>query len=116
MSMKTPKTLRSQGTLTNETQPDDTNQSHNGQNGQSHPQSRCQIQAQPEEPLVGGTDCPDIGIRGFKDPMRVAGSRVHFIPPPKTDKSTPSNVLEVIEVGRKEEESENEDQDAGQLG
>lgn len=48
--------------------------------------------------------------------MRVAGSRVHFIPPPKTDKSTPSNVLEVIKVGRKEEEGQNEDEDAGQFG
>ena len=48
--------------------------------------------------------------------MRVAGSRVHFIPPPKTDKSTPSNVLEVIKVGRKEEEGQNEHQDAAQFG
>lgn len=102
-----------QGTLTNETQPDDANQSHDSQNGQSHPQSRGQIQAQPEEPLVCGSDCSDVGVGGFEDPVRVAGGCVDFIPPPKTNKSTPSNVLEVIEVGGEEEESQNKDQNAG---
>jgi hypothetical protein len=44
--------------------------------------------------------------------MRVAGGCVDFIPPPQTNKSTSSNVLEVIEVGRKEEQGQDEDQDA----
>jgi hypothetical protein len=103
---------RAREALTNETQPDHTDQPHNSQNGQSNPQSRCQVQAQPEETLVRGADCADIGVRGFKDPVRVAGSCVDFIPPPKTNKSTSSNVLEVIEVGREEEKGQDKDQNA----
>lgn len=103
---------RIQEVLTNETQPDDTDQPHNSQNSQSHPQSRCQIQAQPEEPLVRSGDGADIGVGGFKDPVGVTGSCVDFIPPAETNKSTPSNVLEVIKVGREEEEGQDEYQNA----
>lgn len=104
--------VRAQEALTNETQPDHTDQPHNSQNGQSNPKSRCQVQAQPEETLVRGGDCADIGVGGFKDPVRVARSCVDFIPPPETNKSTSSNVLEVIKVGREKEEGQDKDQNA----
>ena len=41
--------------------------------------------------------------------MGVARCRVDLIPPPKTYQSATSNVFEVIEVGRKEEEGQDED-------
>jgi len=59
--------------LTNQTEPNDAHESHNRQDSQTHPESWCNIQAQPKEPLVGGCHGADAGIGGFKDPLRVAG-------------------------------------------
>jgi hypothetical protein len=42
-----------------------------------------------------------------------AGVDVDFIPPAKANQTTSSNVFEVVEVDRKENEGENEDEDAG---
>lgn len=56
-------------TLTNQAQPDDANESYNGQNSQSYPQSRCDIETQPEEALVCGTDRAYTRVRGLEDPV-----------------------------------------------
>lgn len=48
--------------LTNQTEPDHSHKSHDSQNSQTHPESRCHIQAQPEEALVGGCHGANIGV------------------------------------------------------
>lgn len=97
--------------LTNQTQPDHAHQSHDGENRKTHPQSWCDVQAQPEETLIGGCHGADIGVGRLKDPVRVTGCRVHFVPPAETDQSASGNVLEVVEVRGEKEKREDEDED-----
>lgn len=58
--------------LTDQTEPDNTHESHNSQDRKTNPQSRRDIQAQPEEPLVGSCHSTDTWVGGLKDPLRVA--------------------------------------------
>ncbi|RDW94215.1 Zn(II)2Cys6 transcription factor [Aspergillus mulundensis] len=67
----------------------------------------------PEEALVRGGDSPAPGLRALKDPVRVAGGGVDFVPPAQADEAAAGDVLEVVEVCGEEEEGEDEDEDAG---
>jgi hypothetical protein len=51
-------------------------------------------------------------VRRLEDPVRISRRRVHFIPPAQTDKTATSDVFEVVEVCRQEEDGNYEDQDA----
>lgn len=48
--------------------------------------------------------------------MRVARSCVHFIPPAKTNQSSTGDVLEVVEIGGKKEQRDDEYKDAVVVG
>jgi hypothetical protein len=97
--------------LTNQTQPDHANQSHDSQNRKTNPQGWCHVQAQPEESLIGSCHGADVRVGRLKDPVRVAGCGVHFVPPAETDQSASGNVLEIIEVCGEKEKGEDEDED-----
>lgn len=99
--------------LTNQTQPNHTAESDDGQNSQADPQRRRDVQTEPEETLIGGGDGAGIGLGGFEDPVRVAGGGVDFVPPAKADETATGDVFEVVEVGGEEKEGDDEDQDAG---
>ena len=43
--------------------------------------------------------------------MAIPGSRIHFVPPPQPHKPSPSDVLEVVEIGGEEEHGDDEDED-----
>ena len=53
---------RSKRVLTNQTEPNHTDQSHDSEDSQAHPESWGHIQAQPEESLVCGCHSADIWI------------------------------------------------------
>jgi hypothetical protein len=45
--------------------------------------------------------------------VRVAGGCVDLVPPAQTNESAAGNVLQVVKVGREEQEGQDEDEDAG---
>lgn len=98
--------------LTNASQPNHTVQSNNSQNSQGNPQSGSHVETQPEEALVRCGDGAGVRVRRLKDPLRVAGGGVDFVPPAETDETAAGNVLEVVKVRGEEEQGEDEDQDA----
>lgn len=104
--------LKTSGPLTNASQPNHTVQPNNSQNSQSNPQRRSHIETQPEETLVCCGDGAGVRVRGLKNPVRVAGGGVDFVPPAQTDKAAAGDVLEVVKVRGEEEQGEDEDQDA----
>ena len=70
------------------------------------------VQGQPEKPLIGqilrgGTVAA--AVLALKDPMRVAGRRVDFVPPSQPDEAPAGDVFEIIKIGGKEEDGEDED-------
>jgi len=83
-------------------------------NGEHDPQQWLGVDGEPEEAAVGGVD--DLGSRlaALKYPLRVARRRVDLVPPSQTDQPPPGNVLEVVEVGREEEDGDDEDHDTKQ--
>ena len=76
-------------------------QPHERQDSEPNPQRRRGIQTQPEESLVCSGYGAGVWVGGFKDPMRVAGGCVDFVPPAKADEASASDVLEIIEIGGK---------------
>ncbi len=44
--------------------------------------------------------------------MRIAGCRVHFVPPAETDQAPTGDIFEVVEICGKEKDGDNEDEDA----
>lgn len=92
---------RDQGVHTNQTQPDEL-EPDNGQDGQRNPKRRVGVQGNPEEALVRRIDCPGRWLGALKYPMRLARRRIDFVPPSKTYETPPSDIFEVVEVGREE--------------
>ena len=50
--------------------------------------------------------------RGLEHPRAAAGARVDLVPPPQADEPPAGDVLQVVEVGRQQEDGEDEDEDA----
>lgn len=50
-------------------------------------------------------------FRTLKNPNALAVLPTRFVPPTQPDESTPSDILAVVEIGREEEDHDNEDQD-----
>lgn len=100
--------------LTNQCQPDRL-QFSDGYDCQSHPQRRLAVECQPKESLVRCTNQSSarlIGLRcTLEDPVGVACLTIYFIPPAKTDQAPSSYILQVIEVGCEEQDSDDEDED-----
>lgn len=96
--------------LTNKRQPQKL-EPDNGQNRHQDPPHRLDVQRQPEEPAVRRIDLPRAGLQALKHPLRLARRRVDLVPPPQPDEAPPGNVLEVVEVGRQEENGDDEDHD-----
>jgi hypothetical protein len=88
---------------------------HESENGQCDPQSRRRVEAEPEKALVGGGDGAGAWLGALKDPVRVSGRSVDFVPPAKTDKPSSSDVFEVVKVGGEKEESDNESENAANV-
>lgn len=69
-------------TLTNQTEPnklklDDSDYS------QRNPTDGLGIHTQPKESLIRRVDLPSLWFGALKDPVRIAGLRVDFVPPPE---------------------------------
>ena len=82
-----------------------------GNDGQCDPQGWLDVQTQPEKALVGRADLTSLGISALKDPTAVARGLVDLVPPPQSHQSAPGNVLQVVEVGGKEDDGDDEDKD-----
>lgn len=96
--------------LTNKRQPHKV-QPHNHQHRHHHPQHRLQVHGEPEEARVGRVDRLGARLAALKHPLRVARLGVHLVPPAEADEPPPGNVLAVVEVGREEEDGDDEDHD-----
>lgn len=98
--------------LTDERQPQEL-QPHQSQDSHDHPQNRLDVERKPEEPAVCCVDRLGSWLAALKHPFGVAGLGVDLIPPAKADEAAASDVLEVVEVGGEEENSDDEDHDPG---
>lgn len=100
----------SRETLTNKRQPDEL-EPDQGQDGQGDPEQGLGVHGEPEEAAVGGVDDLGAGLAALKDPVAVARGRVDLVPPAQADEAPPRDVLEVVEVGREQEDRDDENHD-----
>ena len=98
------------GQHTDQTQPDHIRESKYGNNGKPNPQRWGGVHAQPEESFVRRVHSTSIWVGAFEHPLRFAIGRVDLIPPTQTNQSAAGDVLEVVEVDREEDESEDKDE------
>lgn len=96
--------------LTNKRQPDEL-EPDQGQYGQGDPEQGLGVHGEPEEAAVGGVDDLGAGLAALKDPVAVARGRVDLVPPAQANEAPPRDVLEVVEVGREQEDRDDEDHD-----
>ncbi|RDW73934.1 hypothetical protein BP5796_07376 [Coleophoma crateriformis] len=101
--------------LTNKRQPNK-HELHQGEDREADPEQGLRVEGKPEEARVGRVD--DLGgrVRGFKDPVRVAGLGIDFVPPAQAHEPPAGDVLEVVEVDGEEEDGDDEDEDAARRG
>ncbi|RDW67836.1 hypothetical protein BP6252_09232 [Coleophoma cylindrospora] len=101
--------------LTNKRQPNK-HELHQGQDRQADPEQRLRVEGEPEEARVGRVDDLSRRVRGFKDPVRVTGLGIDFVPPAQAHEPPAGDVLEVVEVDGEEEDGDDEDEDAARRG
>lgn len=93
---------------TDERQPHEL-KSHQRQDGQRHPQDGLGVDGEPEEAAVGRVDLARGRVAALEDPAAVARRGVDLVPPAQADQSPPGDVLQVVEVGGEQEDSDDED-------
>lgn len=100
--------------LTNKGQPSELELCH-GQDSHGNPQRGLDVHGEPEEATIRSVD--DLGSRlaALKHPLRFAGGRIDLVPPAQTNQATASNVLEVVKVGREEQDGDDEDHDPSRV-
>ncbi|KAI6770131.1 hypothetical protein HG530_004760 [Fusarium avenaceum] len=89
--------------------------SHKSEDGHEHPQHRLDIQSKPEEAAVGRVDGLGAWLAALKHPLRVSCLSIDLVPPAQTNKATSSDVLDVVEVGGEEEDSDDKNHDPVKL-
>ncbi|KFY05729.1 hypothetical protein V492_08333 [Pseudogymnoascus sp. VKM F-4246] len=95
--------------LTNKRQPNKL-KPHHRQHRQRHPKTRLRIHSQPKKPTIRRIHHLRRRIRTLKHPLAIPRRHINFVPPPQTDETPPSDVLEVVEVGGEEEDGDDEDE------
>lgn len=96
--------------LTNKGQPGELELGHR-QDSHGNPQRGLDVHGEPEEAAIRSVDNFSSRLAALKHPLRFAGGRVDLVPPAQTNKAAASNVLEVVKVGREEQDGDDEDHD-----